>query len=77
MLILQGERDYQVTMEDFEIWQNKLAGGSNVTFVSYPALNHLFIPGQGKSTPSEYMDKQKHVSAEVIQDISTWIKKNE
>ncbi len=76
MLILQGERDYQVTMEDFEIRQNKLANRSNVTFVSYPALNHLFCPGQGKSTPGEYTKEQKHVSPEVIQDIVTWIKKN-
>jgi hypothetical protein len=34
MLILQAERDYQVTMEDFAVWKKALAGRSNVTFCS-------------------------------------------
>jgi uncharacterized protein len=72
MLILQGERDYQVRMADFEGWQKALAGRSNVTFKSYPALNHLFIAGAGPSTPAEY-DQPSHVSADVIADIAAWI----
>src|SRR5208282_4192029 len=51
MLILQGERDYQVRMADFEGWKKALAGRSDVTFKSYPALYHLFIAGTGPSTP--------------------------
>ena len=54
MFILQGERDYQVTMEDFAGWKKFLSDKPNVTFKSYPALNHLYIAGEGKSTPAEY-----------------------
>ena len=47
MLFLQGERDYQVTMEDFALWKKALSQRKNVEFKSYPGLNHLFIKGQG------------------------------
>jgi uncharacterized protein len=73
-LFLQGERDYQVTMTGFYIWQKELENYKNFSFISYPMLNHLFIAGTGKSTPEEYMDKQKHVAPEVIKDIAKWIK---
>ena len=72
MLILQGERDYQVTMEDFKKWNAALSGRSNVTLKSYPGLNHLFIAGTGKSLPAEY-SVPGHVSADVVRDIATWI----
>ena len=52
MLILQGERDYQVTMADLHGWRDALSDRTDVTIKSYPALNHLFIAGEGKSTPS-------------------------
>jgi fermentation-respiration switch protein FrsA (DUF1100 family) len=71
-LILQGERDYQVTMKDFGIWKAALAGRSNVTLKTYPALNHFFIAGTGKSLPSEYVTPG-HVSSEAISDIARWI----
>ncbi len=74
MLILQGERDYQVTMEDFQGWKNSLSSRKNVQFKSYPKLNHLFIEGQGKITPDEYLIAG-HVSEIVIDDIAGWIKK--
>jgi dipeptidyl aminopeptidase/acylaminoacyl peptidase len=54
MLILQGERDYQVTMEDYGRWQTALKGQPRVKFISYPTLNHLFVEGRGKSSPAEY-----------------------
>ena len=73
MLILQGGRDYQVTKEDFKLWQEGLAGQGRVKFKLYPELNHLFIPGEGKSTPSEYM-RPGNVAGAVIEDIAKWIK---
>lgn len=74
MLILQGERDYQVTMEDFSGWQLALSGRPNVTLKSYPALNHLFIPGEGQPNPQEY-NTAGHVAEEVVNDIADWILK--
>jgi dienelactone hydrolase len=74
MLVLQGERDYQVTMDEFARWKSALAGRSHVTFHSYPALNHLFIAGAGKSLPGEYATPG-HVDEAVISDITDWVKK--
>jgi fermentation-respiration switch protein FrsA (DUF1100 family) len=74
MLVLQGERDYQVTMADFMGWREALASKRNVTFKSYPALSHLFLEGTGKSRPAEY-EQIGHVPEVVIDDIAAWIKR--
>ncbi len=75
LLILQGERDYQVTMTDFALWQQALSGVPDVTFKSYPDLNHLFITGTGKSVPAEYQ-QPGHVSQVVVEDIAAFILDN-
>jgi uncharacterized protein len=36
MLILQGERDYQVALADLQEWRGALGGRANVTIKSYP-----------------------------------------
>jgi hypothetical protein len=74
MLIVQGERDYQVRVKDFDLWKTGLARKKNATLRSYPKLNHLFVEGDGPSTPDEYA-KSGHVSAEVICDIADWIRR--
>jgi dienelactone hydrolase len=71
-LVLQGERDYQVTMADFTRWRAALESRANVTLRSYPTLNHLFMPGRGPSLPDEYLTPG-HVDADVIADIATWL----
>ena len=76
MLILQGERDYQVTMQDFCLWQQVLEGKTNIEFHSYPRLNHPFMEGDGKSTPMEYQ-MEGHVATYVIDDISSFIRQTE
>ena len=72
VLILQGERDYQVTTEDFRLWQQSLQGKNNVRYHSYPRLNHLFMEGEGRSTPLEYLT-EGHVAKYVIDDVATFI----
>lgn len=74
MLILQGGRDYQVTVKDFDGWKKALSGKDNVEFKLYPAHNHLLIPGIGKCTPAEYQIAG-HVDRAVIEDIAAWIEK--
>ena len=54
IFVLQGERDYQVTMEDFAFWRFGLWRNKNAFFKSYPKLNHLLQEGTGKATPMEY-----------------------
>ncbi|HLK63193.1 MAG TPA: alpha/beta fold hydrolase [Bryobacteraceae bacterium] len=72
MLFLQGGRDFQVTTKDFSIWKSAMNGRANVKFADYPALNHLFIAGNGKSTPAEYR-VPGNVSAEPVRTIADWV----
>jgi dienelactone hydrolase len=73
MMILQGERDYQVPMEDFRAWKKALAGRGNVAFRSYAKLNHMFMEGEGVSSDEEYL-KPGHVSERVVEDVAGWAK---
>lgn len=72
ILFLQGGRDYQVTTQDFEIWKKELMLKTKNKFLFYENLNHLFMTGIGKSTPSEY-EKIGNVDLQVILDIANWI----
>ena len=76
MLFLQGGSDYQVTREDFQIWQDALGGRSDVQFTMYPGLSHLFMPVEGgqKATPATYA-VAGHVAEEVVNEIGSWIKR--
>jgi fermentation-respiration switch protein FrsA (DUF1100 family) len=71
ILVLQGERDYQVTMEDFDLWKKALSGKA-AKFISYPKLNHMMIEGEGPSTPLEYT-LPGHLAQDVVEDIVDWI----
>jgi hypothetical protein len=73
LLILQGERDYQVTVAgDLARWQERFANDARATIRVYPGLNHLFIAGEGAPNPEEYF-KPGRVDAQVIADIAHWI----
>jgi len=74
ILILQGERDYQVTMIDFNLWKKALKNNPNAYFISYPKLNHIFISGDNISKPDEYSVKG-NVEEKAINDIFTFIVK--
>ena len=73
MLILQGERDYQVNMKDFAAWKSGLAGLPNVTMKSYPPLDHLLAEGTGRSTSTDYRKPDQHVSQAVVDDVAKWV----
>lgn len=77
MLFLLGSSDYQVTQDDFQIWQNALGNRSDVQFILYPGLSHIFMPVEGgqKATPATYT-VAGHVSEEVVSDIGGWIKQH-
>ena len=72
VLILQGGRDYQVPVSEYEIWKKKLGRKKNVGFRLFPELNHLFIPGEGPSLPSEYL-QPGNVPLEVMETIANWM----
>jgi uncharacterized protein len=71
-LIIQPERDYQVDKSNYLQWKKVLKGKKNYFYKSYLNLNHLFLEGQGKSTPSEYLKKQ-NVPQYFIDDLSNWL----
>ena len=72
MLVLQGGRDYQVTTQDFDRFRAALASRANATLTLLPRLNHLFMAGEGKSTPAEYQ-RPGHVDREVIDAVVKFI----
>jgi dienelactone hydrolase len=73
MLILQGGRDYQVTVaDDLSRWRAALGTSPQVTIRVYDADNHLFFPGSGPSAPAEYEPAQ-HVDPAVVADIAAWL----
>jgi uncharacterized protein len=76
VFILQGEKDFQVSIEKNFYGYKKLLGDRlNVTFKLYPNLNHLFMPsvyGEILKAKKEYKVAQ-HVDQQVINDISDWI----
>ena len=74
ILILQGEKDYQVTMEDFANWKKALAAKKNTEFKSYPNLYHLFIETADRPSPANY-EKPGHIAPSVSDDIARWVKK--
>lgn len=72
ILILQGERDYQVTMQDFGLWRFGLMRNKNAFFKSYSKLNHMLQEGSGKATPFEY-NQASPVVGYVMDDIASFI----
>lgn len=74
MLILNGENDFQVIMEEFELWKTVLKNKDKASFISYPQLNHLFMETIGERGMKEY-DIPGHIPQNVIDDIAEFIKK--
>lgn len=78
ILVMQGARDSQVRMADYDGWKKALAGDPLASFRLYPNLYHLFIPVPASdatplSSPADY-NQPGHVAPEVIADAAAWIK---
>lgn len=73
LLILQGDRDYQVTVaDDLAGWERGLEDRAGVTVIRYPRADHLFFDGDGPSLPAAYF-RPDHPIPAVVSDIATWI----
>lgn len=73
ILVMQGGRDYQVTVaDDLSRWLKGLVGRDGVRVVRLPKANHLFIDGAGRPTPDEYA-VPGHVNPKVAATIAAWI----
>jgi pimeloyl-ACP methyl ester carboxylesterase len=70
ILVLQGGRDYQVTVaDDLPAWRD---GVPDATIRILDADNHLFFAGTGPSTPADYQ-VQGHLDPEVVTTILAWL----
>ncbi|MEO3858658.1 alpha/beta hydrolase [Acrocarpospora sp. B8E8] len=70
MLILQGGRDYQVTVaDDLSPWRERLGHRPGVAIRVYDADDHMFFPGSGPSAPADYQAPQDVDAA----DIADWL----
>ncbi|MYW24195.1 DUF3887 domain-containing protein [Bacillus thuringiensis] len=74
LLIIQGERDYQVQSKiEIPLWKEQLKERNNVDYRLYPKLNHFFTEGDGEiSKPDEYYSPA-NIPEYVINDIATWV----
>ncbi len=72
VLLLQGEEDYQVTLEDFGIWKEALSEKENWRMISYPGLTHAFTEGR-KTEGAEVYARPDRVDVRVIRDIADFI----
>lgn len=75
VLVLHGERDYNVTKEAFADWQRALAGSKKAAFRSYPKLDHAFLEGEGPASDADYR-QPRNVARRVVEDIADWIRNN-
>lgn len=74
IFVAQGGRDYQVlATKDFENWKRALADKPDATFRLYPALDHLFVSGEGPSLPADYL-QSRNVAEELVADLAEWAK---
>jgi len=75
VLVVQGEKDFQVSVRDFEIWKSGLAGNKNTMFKLYPDLNHLLSVQKEKGNGAQYR-LPANVDINLIEDIALWIKES-
>ena len=73
ILVLQGENDFQVSVQDFNIWRAALATNRNASFKLYPDLNHLLSSQKQKGNGMQYRIPA-NVSPKLIEDIAVWVK---
>jgi fermentation-respiration switch protein FrsA (DUF1100 family) len=73
VMIVQGGFDFQISPQDYQIWNTALGKKKNVTMKLYPDLNHLLSPQKEKGNMTQY-GIPVSVSGILVNDIATWIK---
>ena len=79
MLIMQGEKDFQVKAHvDFALYKKLLGDRENVTFRLYPGLNHAFVTARFDSIAQAKKEftPERHIGPEVLDDIADWIREH-
>ncbi len=74
MLVLQGEKDWQVTVKsDFEGWKKAFESNKSAQFKLYPELNHVYTNISDSGTINDYYINA-NIPQYVIDDIGNYIK---
>lgn len=76
MLVMQGEKDFQVKASvDFALYRRLLGDRDNVTFRLYPGLNHAFVPARFDSIADAKQEftPERHIGPQVLDDLADWI----
>lgn len=72
-LVIQGEKDFQATMnDDFIPMKEALKGKSNYTFVPLPNLDHFFKPVEGEMATLESINEKGHPQKILFDTIQNW-----
>ncbi len=75
MLFLQGDADYQVTVEDFKLWEEALKKNPQATFKLFKSLTHTMIYGVHQPPSPDDYKTVDNVHESVIQAIAQWVLK--
>ncbi len=76
MLIMQGSRDLQVSVErDFNVYKTLLSDRENIEFRLYDGLNHAFVPALYDSIKdaAKEFKVERHIGDAVYDDIADFI----
>lgn len=76
VLIIQGEKDFQVlASDDFKRFQELLSGRDNVRFRLYPGRNHVFVDALYDDIlkASKEYGVERHIGEDVIGDIAAFV----
>jgi len=74
VLVLHGDRDYQVTGDDLAIWRQGLGRSRLAELATFSGDNHLFIRGTGAPGPLEYK-LPGHVDDRVIERVIAFVRR--
>ncbi len=74
IMVLQGEKDYQVPAHEAELLGQALAAVHHPDYEIhvFPDLNHIMFATKGVSDGTEYGDPRGHLDAEVLGNIVRW-----
>ncbi len=75
VLIIHGDRDYQVNINEYEKWHNAVVDMINADSILIPGINHMLAYGEEQSAPQEYY-KLSEVDSSIIDEVTEFIVKN-
>lgn len=75
LLILQGDRDEQISLEDAELLSAAATrGGTTVTVSVMRGLDHLFKRPKNSGQFDAYFDRRRRPARKVVNAIKAWVK---